>query len=200
MALEPVGRSCRRISRSFRVGRPTGRCRGEYLALVALAALGCGGDDTRTPTQPEPSQTGSVTVVVSTSLVNDQSTFDANGYVVRVGTSERTVSANDSAAYARQFAPDAVRLPPGGKPEHGPEEIARSEQKDYDVASWSVQSRPLDALWISDDWVYGIAEADVSTVAHADQSSRSFRVTKTWLLQRQPSGQWLIKRQMWNLK
>ena len=29
---------------------------------------------------------------------------------------------------------------------------------------------------------------------------KSFRVNKMWLLQKQPSGHWLIKRQMWNVK
>jgi ketosteroid isomerase-like protein len=37
-------------------------------------------------------------------------------------------------------------------------------------------------------------------VAHTDGAKKAFQATKTWLLQRQPSGDWLIKRQMWNLK
>lgn len=64
----------------------------------------------------------------------------------------------------------------------------------------TVESRALDALPIGQDWVYGIAEVDVNTVAHADGATKSFKATKTWLLQKQPSGEWLIKRQMWNLK
>ena len=113
---------------------------------------------------------------------------------------QTAVSANDSAAYGKLFTADAIRVPPGAEPEHGPEEIARSEQKDYDTATWRVRSRPLDALRIDDDWVYGVAEAEVDTVAHADGAARSFKVTKTWLLRKAPSGEWLIKRQMWNLK
>ena len=111
---------------------------------------------------------------------------------------QAAVSANDSAAYARQFAPDAVRLPPGGKPEHGPQEIARSEQRDYDVAKWTINVKPLQALQIEDDWVYGIAETDITLVAHADGSSKSMTANKGWLLHRQPSGEWKIKRAMWN--
>ena len=34
----------------------------------------------------------------------------------------------------------------------------------------------------------------------AQLKGRAFKATTTWLLQRQPSGDWLIKRQMWNLK
>ena len=113
---------------------------------------------------------------------------------------QTAVSANDSKAYQKLFASDAIRVPPGSEPEHGPDEIGQSEQKDYDIATWTVWSRALDALRIDDDWVYGVAEVDVNTVAHADGTQRSFQATKTWLLQRRASGDWLIKRQMWNLK
>ena len=110
------------------------------------------------------------------------------------------VNANNSSAYGKLFAEDAIRIPPGSEPEHGSVEIAQSEQKDYDIADWSIESRPLDALQIDDKSVYGIAHVDVTTVAHADGASRSFKATKTWLLQKQASGEWLIKRPMWNLK
>ena len=113
---------------------------------------------------------------------------------------QAAVSANDSNAYGKLFAADAIRVPPGSEPEHGPDEIAQSEQKDYDVATWRVRSTPLDALRIDDDWIYGVAEADVTTTKFADGAESSFKATKTWLLQKQPSGDWLIKRQMWNLK
>ena len=110
------------------------------------------------------------------------------------------VNANDSSAYGKLFAEDAIRIPPGSEPEHGPTEIAQSEQKDYDAANWSIESQPLDALQIGDESIYGVAQVDVTTVAHADGATRSFKATKTWLLQKQASGEWLIKRQMWNLK
>jgi hypothetical protein len=64
-------------------------------------------------------------------------------------------------------------------------------EKDYDVAKWSIQSKPLGALQIDDYWIYGIAHVDATA---------SFNATKTWLLHREPSGAWLIMRQMWNLK
>jgi hypothetical protein len=91
---------------------------------------------------------------------------------------QSAVSANDSDAYGRLFAIDAIRVPPGAEPEHGPDEIAQSEQKDYDVATWNVQSRPLDALWINDNWVYGIAEAEVNTVAHSDGARKNSKLQK----------------------
>ncbi len=113
---------------------------------------------------------------------------------------QAAVSANDSVAYRKLFAPDAIRVPPGADPEHGPEEISKNEQKDYDVAKWTVQLSPLDALRIDDRWVYGIARGNVSVVAFADGTTKSFNTTKTWLLHQEDSGEWLIKRQMWNLK
>lgn len=113
---------------------------------------------------------------------------------------QAAVNANDSTAYRGLFAADAIRIPPGSEPERGPEEIAKSEQKDYDVAKWSIQSRPVDALRIDDHWIYGVAHVDATIVAHADGRTKSFKATKTWLLHKEPAGEWLIKRQMWNLK
>ncbi|MEO1351028.1 MAG: nuclear transport factor 2 family protein [Cyanobacteria bacterium J06635_15] len=113
---------------------------------------------------------------------------------------QTAVSANDSAAYQKLFAADAIRIPPGSEPEHSPEEISKNEQRDYDVAKWAVQLTPLDTLRIDDRWIYGIAQGNVNTVAFTDGATKSFKTTKTWLLHREDSGEWLIKRQMWNLR
>ncbi|OKH35854.1 DUF4440 domain-containing protein [[Phormidium ambiguum] IAM M-71] len=113
---------------------------------------------------------------------------------------QAAVSANDSVAYKKLFAADAIRIPPGSEPEHGPDEISQNEQKDYNVAKWSIQSTPIDALLIDEQWMYGIAHIDGTTVAHSDGKTSSFQATKTWLLHKEDSGEWLIKRQMWNLK
>jgi ketosteroid isomerase-like protein len=110
------------------------------------------------------------------------------------------VNASNSAAYAKLFAQDAIRMPPGANPEYGPEAIQKGEQADYDVARWEVKFTPRNALAIADDWVYGIADVDVSTVAHVDGTRSQFRLTATWLLHREPSGNWSIQRQMWNHK
>ena len=58
--------------------------------------------------------------------------------------------------------------------------------------------RPVHALRIDDDWIYGIAETDITLVAHADGSRKTMKANKGWLLHQQPSGEWLIKRAMWN--
>lgn len=113
---------------------------------------------------------------------------------------EAAVNANDSAAYRQLFAPDAIRIPPQSKPEHGADEIAKSEQKDYDIAKWTVQLTPLDVLKIDERWIYGIARGNVKVVAHADGATKSFVTTKTWLFCKEDSGKWAIARQIWNLK
>ena len=110
---------------------------------------------------------------------------------------QAAVSANDSDAYRQLFAEDAIRIPPGSEPEYGPEKIAQSEQKDYDVARWTIQSVPIDALCINDEWIYGIAKADVNNIRYADSSETNFTVIKTWLLHKSDDGEWRIKRQMW---
>lgn len=110
------------------------------------------------------------------------------------------VNASDSQAYADLFAADAIRMPPGRSLEYGPEQIRSGEQADYDAARLEVTSTPGDVLPIPDGWIYAIAHVEGSATAHADGARSTFRATKTWLLQRQDSGEWLIARQMWNLK
>jgi ketosteroid isomerase-like protein len=110
------------------------------------------------------------------------------------------VNASDSMTYAQLFTQDAIRMPPGVNPEYGPEQIQQGEQADYNVAKWNVQFTPREDLPITEDWMYGIADVEVPMVAHADGQTSNFRLTVAWLLHRQPSGAWLIKRQMWNRK
>jgi uncharacterized protein (TIGR02246 family) len=111
-----------------------------------------------------------------------------------------TVNASDSHAYGELFAVDAIRMPPGALPEHGRAQIQQGEQADYDVAKWNVTISPHDALSITEDWVYGIGDVEVEIVPHAGGATSDVALTVTWLLERQPSGDWLIKRQMWNRK
>lgn len=110
------------------------------------------------------------------------------------------VNASDSLAYSKLFTEDAVRMPPGAEAEHGRDEIRRGEQADYDAVRLSIRSTPADAVQAGDRWIYGIADVEGTATSHADGATSSFRATKTWLLQKQDSGEWLIARQMWNMK
>lgn len=64
------------------------------------------------------------------------------------------------------------------------------------VARWNPTFNVRNVLPIGDDWIYGIADVDVVTVAHADGATSKFQLTATWLLHKQTSGEWLIKRQI----
>ncbi len=110
------------------------------------------------------------------------------------------VNASDSLAYSKLFTTDAIRMPPGSEPEYGRDQIRQGEQADYDAARLSIRSTPVDAIQASDQWLYGIAHIEGTATNHADGMTSSFRAMKTWLLQRQPSGGWLIARQMWNTR
>lgn len=110
------------------------------------------------------------------------------------------VNASDSVTYAKLFTSDAIRMPPGANPEYGPDQIRKGEQADYDIAKWNVKFTPRDALSVAEHYVYGIVDIEVKMVAHADGAVSEFEMTLSWLLERQASGDWLIKRQMWNRK
>jgi uncharacterized protein (TIGR02246 family) len=110
------------------------------------------------------------------------------------------VNANDSAAYSKLFAPDAIRIPPGSDPEYGPEQIAKGEQADYDQAKWSIKMSFVDVLPINEQWVYALVHVDASLEFYADGRKAEKHATKAFLLQKQASGEWLIKRYLWNLK
>ena len=108
------------------------------------------------------------------------------------------VNAGDADAYSRLFTTDAIRMPPRTPPEHGRDEIRVGEQATYDVMRLEIRSTPTDALQIGDDWIYAIAGVAGIGTAKADGSKSAFELTKTWLLQKQESGEWFIARQMWN--
>ena len=110
------------------------------------------------------------------------------------------VNAADSVAYGRLFTPDAIRIPPGSEPEHGPSEIAKGEQAGYDDYQLTIASMPVDVIELGRDWIYALADVDGKAVSRADGSSSSFRATKAWLLHQLPSGEWRLARHMWNTR
>jgi uncharacterized protein (TIGR02246 family) len=127
----------------------------------------------------------------------------ANAYEVVKSMCDRYASAvntSDSEAYGRLFAQDAIRIPPGSEVERGPEEIMKGEQAGYDEGRMTIRSTPVDVIEVDDQWIYALANVEGEYFAHADGSSSTFRATKAWLLQLQPSGEWLLARHMWNMR
>ena len=112
----------------------------------------------------------------------------------------RAVNASDSEAYGKLFTPDAIRIPPGSELERGPEEIAKSEQVSYDEGRMSIRSTPADVVELGEGWIYALAHVDGDFVARTGGTRSEFRATKAWLLEQQPSGEWLLARHMWNMR
>ena len=65
---------------------------------------------------------------------------------------------------------------------------------------WSARFTPVDASRVAEGWICGIAPVHATTTAHANGAQSASGLTATWLLQRQASGEWLIVKQVWNLK
>ena len=112
----------------------------------------------------------------------------------------RAVNASDSAAYGKLFTQDAIRIPPGSELERGPDDIAKGEQAGYDEGRMSIRSTPADVVELGDGWIYALAHVEGDYVAHTDGTRSEFRATKAWLLEQQPSGEWLLARHMWNMR
>ncbi len=111
----------------------------------------------------------------------------------------RAVNASDSKAYADLFTPDAIRVPPGSEPENGREAIARREQSDYDMARWNIQMTLIEAIALGESWVHGLVRAQANVTFHKDGQRVAKQAIKSLLLEKQPSGEWLIKRYLTNL-
>ena len=112
----------------------------------------------------------------------------------------RAVNASDSTAYGKLFTQDAIRIPPGSELERGPDDIAKGEQAGYDEGRMSIRSTPADVVELGDGWIYALAHVDGDYVAHSDGTRSEFRATKAWLLEQQPTGEWLLARHMWNMR
>ena len=110
------------------------------------------------------------------------------------------VNASDAETYSKLFADDAIWMPPGGQICNGPDEIRAAEGADYEETQLSVNFTAGDTLLISDHWIYGIAHVIGTATSKADGNETSFKLTVTWLLNKQSETEWKIKRQMWNHK
>ena len=117
--------------------------------------------------------------------------FDLDGVVADLMKRyAAAVNATDSAAYRKLFTHDAVRSPPGVDLEVGPDAIANGEQADYDVYDFDIEMTRRDALALSDDYVFCFLEVHAKLTARDGGTSKNINALKSFLLERQPSGEW----------
>ncbi len=109
------------------------------------------------------------------------------------------VNAGDAEAYKLLFTDDAIRIPPGLGLEIGPDAIGSSEGADYREWKFDIAMETLDALELSDRWVFGTVKVEADLTAHSGTETKHLTAFKSFLLERQPDDRWLIKRYSWNL-
>ena len=108
------------------------------------------------------------------------------------------VNASDAEAYSKQFADDAIWMPPGRQICNGPDEIRAAEGAGYEERQLSMNFTVGDTLVISHQWIYAIVHIMGTATRKADGNETSFKCTVTWLLNKQSETAWKIKRYMWN--
>jgi uncharacterized protein (TIGR02246 family) len=112
----------------------------------------------------------------------------------------RTVNASDAVAYSKLFTTDIVWMQPGTPIRRGRDEIVADFGSALETYKVDIVMTPGETLHITDGWVYGISHVDGFLTKKDDGSESSFGFTVAQLIQRQASGEWLIRRQIWNDK
>ena len=112
----------------------------------------------------------------------------------------KTVNARDAVAESKLFTTDIIWMQPGTPIRHGRDEIVADFGGALEIYKVDIEMTPGDTIQIAEGWIYGISHVDGVLTEKADGSKTQFKFTVTQLLQRQASGEWLIRRQMWNNK
>ncbi len=112
----------------------------------------------------------------------------------------RTVNASDAVAYSKLFTTDVIWMQPGTTIRNGRDEIVADFGGALETYKVDIVMTPGDTIQIAEDWIYGISHVDGVLTKKEDGSESSFKFTVAQLIQRQASGEWLIRRQIWNDK
>jgi len=110
----------------------------------------------------------------------------------------RTVNASDAVAYSKLFTTDVIWMQPSTPIRHGRDEIVADFGGVLETYKVDIVMTPGDTIQITEDWIYGISHVDGVLIKKDDGSKSSFKFTVAQLIQRQASGEWLIRRQIWN--
>lgn len=96
---------------------------------------------------------------------------------------------------------DRCHLDAAGYPiRYGRDEIVADFGGALETYKVDIDMSPGDTIQITDGWIYGISHVDGVLTEKADGSKSAFKFTVAQLIQKQESGEWLIRRQMWNNK
>ena len=112
----------------------------------------------------------------------------------------RTVNASDAVAYSKLFTTDVIWMQPSTPTRHGRDEIVADFGGALETYKVDIVMTPGDTIQIAEDWIYGISHVDGVLTKKEDNSKSPFKFTVSQLIQRQASGEWLIRRQIWNDK
>ncbi len=112
----------------------------------------------------------------------------------------KTVNASDAVAYSKLFTTDVIWMQPGAPIRHGRDEIVADFGGTLETYKVDIEMTPGDTIQISEGWIYGVSHVDGVSTEKASGSKSQFRFTVAQLIQKQESGEWLVKRQMWNNK
>jgi uncharacterized protein (TIGR02246 family) len=124
---------------------------------------------------------------------------DANKILENICQSyAQTVNASDVVAYSNLFTIDIIWMQPGTPIRYGRDEIVADFGGGLETYEVNIEMTPGDTVRIAEGWIYAISHIHGVLTEKADGSKSSFKVTVTQLLEMQASGEWLIKRQMWN--
>ncbi len=112
----------------------------------------------------------------------------------------KTVNASDAVAYSKLFTTDVIWMQPDAPIRHGREEIVADFGGTLETYKVDIEMTPGDTIQISEGCIYGISHVDGVSTEKASGSKSQFKFTVAQLIQKQESGEWLVKRQMWNNK
>lgn len=116
------------------------------------------------------------------------------------GRYAEAVNRQDSAAYARLFTEDAIRIVPGAEVERGRDAIEKGEQSDYDAGHWHISPRVVDVVRLSSTAIYGIAEVEATIQPKTGEGTFRRTIRAAWLIVRHGSNDWLIARHVFNVR
>ena len=111
-----------------------------------------------------------------------------------------TVNASDAVAYSKLFTTDVIWMKPGAPIRHSRDEIVADFGGAFEIYKVDIEMTPGDTIQISEGWIYGISHVDGILTEKASGSKNQFKFTVAQLIQKQVSGEWLVKRQIWNNK